>query len=73
MQSLLAELIESIVRMPGEFQSVATNDPISAVLMALGSLLVFVSLGVFGYLTLGAAVDLITPDVSGRSPPQAGR
>lgn len=73
MQSLLSDLIDSIVEMPGEFAAVATNDPVSAVLVALGTLLIAFSMGVFGYLTLGALVDLVIPDSTGRAPPQAGR
>lgn len=73
MQSLLGELINSIVSIPGEFATVAGNDPIGAILMAVGGVLMLVTMGVFGYLSLGAAVDLITPDLSGRAPPQADR
>lgn len=73
MQSLLGDLIDSVVSMPGEFATVATNDPLAAVLLALGTVLIAFSMGVFGYLTLGALVDLLTPDVGGHGPPQAGR
>lgn len=73
MQSLLGDLIDSIVAFPGEFADVAAHDPLSAVLLLLGAVLIVFSMGVFGYLTLGALVDLVTPDLSGRAPPEAGR
>jgi len=55
--------------MPGEFASVAAADPLGAVLLAVGALLVAVSVGVFGYLVAGAALELIVPDLSSRGPP----
>ncbi len=73
MQSLLTELIDSVVAMPEEFATVAGNDPLAAAMMAVGTVVMIVSFGAFGYLTLGALVDLVTPDVSGRSPPTADR
>ena len=73
MQSLLTDLIDSIVSMPGEFATVANHDPLAAVLVAVGAVFMLVSFGVFGYLTLGALVDLVTPDLSGRAPPRADR
>ncbi len=73
MQSLLGELIDSIVSMPGEFLDVVTVDPLSALLVLVGGLLIGVSVAVMGYLTLGAAVDLITPDVGSRGQPRADR
>lgn len=73
MQTLLAELLDSIVSMPGRIADVAAQGPISAVLVVLGTLIFVAAFGVFGYLTLGALVDLVTPDVGGRAPPRAGR
>lgn len=73
MQSLLTDLIDSILAMPDAFTEVAMHDPLSAVLMALGSLLFLATFGVFGYLGLGAFVDLLTPDATGRAPPRADR
>jgi hypothetical protein len=73
MQSLVADLIDSIVAMPDAFTDVALHDPLSALLMALGTILFLVTFGVFGYLGLGAVADLFTPETTGRSPPQAGR
>lgn len=73
MQSLFAELVDSVVAMPSEFATVVGNDPVSAVLVAVGTLLMVVSFGVLGYLTLGAVVEFLTPDLGGRAPPQADR
>lgn len=73
MQSLLTDLIDSILAMPEAFTEVAMHDPLSAVLMAVGSVLFLATFGVFGYLALGAAVDAVVPDVSAGGPPQAGR
>jgi len=68
--SLHTELIQSVLDMPGEFAAVATHDPLSALLVAIGGLLVLVSAGYFGILTLGAAVNLVTggPDAEPREP-----
>ena len=73
MQSLVMELLDSIISFPDRFIDIALSDPLSALLIAFGALFVGASSAVFGYLTLGAAVDLIMPDVSGQQPPRAGR
>lgn len=52
------------------FQEAATVDPLSAILFVLGQLLFVVSFAFFGYLVLGALVDLVIPDTSGRAPPR---
>jgi len=67
--SLLSDLIRSIVDMPGEFADVATQGPIEGALVLMGALLVFVPSLVLGYLTLGAAIDLLFPDSSRVSHP----
>lgn len=68
--SLHSEFIQSLLDMPGEFATVATHDPLSALLVAVGGLLVLVSVGYFGALTLGAAANLVTggPDAEPREP-----
>lgn len=38
------------------------GDPIGIVLVAMGALLMGIAMGVFGYLSLGAAVSLVTPN-----------
>jgi len=66
------ELFESVVRLPGEFAEVAAHDPVSALLMAVGTLIVLVSVGFVGYLVLGAVAELLTPTPGGE-PEQPGR
>lgn len=73
MQSLLGDLIQSVLRMPEAFESVLTNDPLAAVLVIAGAIVMAVSFGVFGYLTLGAVADLFTGDRVGPSPQREGR
>ena len=63
--SIPVRLIESIIDMPAKFAPAVTQDPISAILVALGGLFVFAASAVFGVLTLGAAIDLILPDSEG--------
>jgi len=69
MQSLVTELVQSIIDMPGRFIDIALNDPISAVLILIGAVLVGAASAAFGYLSLGAALSLVTRPGSGRSPP----
>lgn len=73
MQTLLTELIDSLIALPQEIASVALADPVSLVLVVVGSLLFGVSFALFGYLTLGAVVELLVPDLSGQSPPPEAR
>lgn len=73
MQSLLTDLVDSLITLPQEIAAVAFSGPISFVLVVLGSLLFAITFAAFGYLALGAFLDLFTPDVSGRAPPQADR
>jgi hypothetical protein len=73
MQSLIGALVESILAAPGEFIAVATGSIPQALLVLCGALVMTVAMGGFGYLVLGALVDAIMPDLSGQSPPQAGR
>lgn len=62
----------NVARLIGEFTDIALGDPLSAVLLAVGTLLIALSVGVLGYLALGAAVDLLIPD-TGRGPPRRAR
>ena len=68
--SLLTDLVQSVLDMPGEFATVATHDPLSALLVAVGGLFVLASVGYFGVLTLGAVVNVLTggPDAEPREP-----
>lgn len=65
-------VVENLVDMSGYITDVATSDPLSGVLVAIGTLLFAVSFGFFGYLTLGALVDLVTPDYFSESTTQHG-
>ena len=62
----VSELIEA----SGHFSNAATADPISALLILLGNVLILGSMAALGYLTLGALVDLVIPESPGRAPPR---
>ncbi|MFC7044446.1 hypothetical protein ACFQH6_02615 [Halobacteriaceae archaeon GCM10025711] len=66
----MAPLIEQLVQLVNTFLQVALADPISIVLVGMGFLLTTFALVVFGVLALGALLDLITPESSGRTPPR---
>lgn len=66
-------IIDDIVELTELFTEVALSSPLTALLMAFGTIFVAFSLGVFGYLTLGAVVDAIIPDSIGRAPPPEAR
>jgi len=63
MASLFAvgELVDS-------FGTVATADPLSTLLLAVGAVVVGVSGGAFGLLALAGLLDAIVPDSLGRAP-----
>lgn len=52
------------------FEAALTVDPLSAILVVVGQLLIAVSLLTFGYLTLRAGLDLVIPESLGRAPPR---
>lgn len=64
----IGELLDSIVEMPGRFLDVALHDPLAALMLVMGVILVTVSVGAFGLLVAGSVVELLTPSPS--SPPQ---
>ena len=66
---VLAELVESMLEAPGQFVDIATHDPISALLVAVGGLIITVSVGFFAILVAGALVELVIPDSSEKSHP----
>jgi len=66
------ELFESVLRLPGEFARVAAHDPLSAVLLAIGALIVLGTVGFVGYLLLGAVAEILNPTPGGE-PRQPGR
>jgi hypothetical protein len=61
MQGIVGELVGSIVELPGAFGEVAANDPIAAVLLLVGLAFLGLASAVMGYLTLGAAVEFVSP------------
>ncbi|WP_330631032.1 hypothetical protein [Halocatena halophila] len=61
MTELLPELVASIPEMAQEFAALFSASAPQAALMAVGGILVGVSVLVFGYLTLGAVSTLLLP------------
>ncbi len=59
--SIVTDLFNSAVEMPGLLGDIVTNDPIAAVLMGMGGLVFAVSVGALGYFSLGALVELVSP------------
>jgi len=68
----IRELFQSILDMPGEFAGVATHDPLSAVLLAVGAILTTVAIGYFSLLALGSIAAVLTPEPGGQ-PRQPGQ
>lgn len=66
------KLLGSILDLPGAFADVLSHDPVAAVLLVVGGIVMLFSLGFFGLLVLGALADLFTPSPGGR-PGQPGR
>ena len=60
-------VIDNLVSLVQEFATVATSDPLSAVLLALGAVLTAFASLFFGFLVAGGLLDFLTPDVGGRS------
>ena len=73
MQSLPTQFVQSVLDMPGKFIDISLADPISAVLILVGALLVGGASAVFGYLTLGAAASLVIRPGSGPRPPREAK
>lgn len=65
-----ATFIEDLGTAAEHFEAAATVDPLSAILVVVGQLIIGVSVLVFGYLTVRAAIDLVTPESVGRAPPR---
>lgn len=59
MADATGSLVDSIVRLPGEFASIAAGSPEQAILLAIGALLVVFSMAVFGALALGGVLDAL--------------
>ena len=67
-------LYENTVGLVERFLEVATTDPIAAAMLLSGVLLVTISAGVFGVLTLGGLLSPLSKLLpSGREPPRRVR
>lgn len=66
-------LIDSIVQLPGEFATIATQSPEQAVLLLVGALVIGVSAVGFGLLATAGVVDALVSGLpsGGRPPRQA--
>jgi hypothetical protein len=76
MSTFATDLVDSIIELPFEFAKVVTEAgprPVAGLLIAIGGLFILASVGVFGYLTLGAVMDLVMPDVSSEPPNREAR
>jgi len=63
----MAGLVDIVTSLPELVQSiaeVATSDPLSGVLVAVGGLLIAGTVAFTGYLALGAIVSGVVPDLS---------
>lgn len=67
--SIIVELVESIVDMPGAFWEVITQGPVEAVLVLIGALLIGLPSAFLAYLALGAGIDLVKPGQTGTRHP----
>jgi len=63
-------LIDNLVQLVTLFVDVALRDPISFVLVATSTVIMAGAMLFSAYLFLGALVDAVTPDRSGRAPPR---
>ena len=61
----IRQLFQSLLEMPGKFLEVALHDPLAAVMLTVGAILVTLSVGYFTLLVLGSVLDLFTPESSG--------
>ena len=60
--SVSPALIEQFTEMNEYFLEVAQQDPVSAILLAMGNLLIVIPVVIAVYLLGGAAIDLVTRD-----------
>jgi hypothetical protein len=59
LQEFVSQVVGSIVEMGPKFQPVFTQDPLSAISMAMGAVFTLGAVAVLGYLTFWAAMDLV--------------
>ncbi|AQL43171.1 hypothetical protein BV210_10780 [Halorientalis sp. IM1011] len=60
----LVDIVTSIPELAQSITEVATADPLSAVLVTVGGLLIAGTVAFTGYLALGAVVSAVIPDLS---------
>ncbi|WP_433625398.1 hypothetical protein [Halomicrococcus sp. NG-SE-24] len=68
----MAGLVQNVIDMVNLFGDVAATNPLSALLLLVGAILVGFSMLVFGYLSVGGVFSAIVPDSPGRAPRQRG-
>lgn len=66
-------ILDNLDALARQFGDVAGNDPLSAVLLAVGALVLAFSSGLFGYLALRGLLAGLIPDSIGRAPPRDAR
>jgi hypothetical protein len=59
--SVISQLIDNAMQLTSHFQPVVTNDPVAALLFVGGSLLFALTIGMMGYLSIGAVLDIVSP------------
>lgn len=67
----MVDPIGDITQLVGEITGIALSDPLSAVSILFGGLFLGASMLALGYLTVGAVVDLVTPEKSQSQSPRA--
>ncbi|SEO36158.1 hypothetical protein SAMN05216388_1011135 [Halorientalis persicus] len=67
----LVDIVTSIPELVRSISEIALSDPLSAVLITVGGLLIAGTVGLTAYLVLGVLVSAVIPDLSGGQPPQA--
>ncbi|WP_255170702.1 hypothetical protein [Natrononativus amylolyticus] len=53
-------IVDNIIEMNEYFSDVAMGEGLAPLLVAVGTIIIVFTLGVFGYLTLGAATSLVS-------------
>ncbi|WP_410766480.1 hypothetical protein [Haloferax sp. DFSO60] len=63
----LVALVQSVIELTVTFADVALSDPLSTISFLFGNIFIIVSVGVFGYLVLGALIsEFVTTSGAGR-------
>ncbi len=57
----LNPIVDDIVEINRQFAEIAMGEGFSILLLLVGSILVAATLGIFGYLTVGALLSLFNP------------